>query len=424
MTGALRPDTARVHGVRAAAVAVAAVFFVNGFHFSSWAARLPAVRDALGFSESQMGVLLLFVAAGAVVALPLSGIVVEQIGAVRSVAGFTILNAAGMVLAATGVGLGEPWVVRAGLILTGIGTAVWDSAMNIEGAVVERALGRAIMPRFHAMFSFGTVAGAGVAAVVAWLGVTVQWSITGTVVVGAVAVCWAVRFFLPSDGRAGGAGPDLNADPAIAVEPSRAGRGARAALTAWTEPRTLLIGVVVLAAALTEGAANDWVGLAVVDGFHTKEAVGALALATFLTAMTGMRLLGTGLLDRFGRVVVLRGLSVVALAGLALFTTAPWLPLALVGVVCWGLGAALGFPVGMSAASDEPARAAVRVSVIATIGYTAFLAGPPLIGVLASAVGYRHALAVIAVPIVVGLLLVPALRPPAPADRTATGNDL
>jgi MFS family permease len=190
---------------------------------------------------------------------------------------------------------------------------------------------------------------------------------------------------------------------------------------AWLEPRTLLIGLVVLAAALTEGAGNDWLSLAVVDGFDRSDAVGAISFGVFVTAMTVMRFLGTALLDRFGRVAVLRLCAGLALVGLLIFGLVPddLLWLALVGAVLWGMGAALGFPVGMSAASDDPLRAAARVSVVSTIGYSAFLAGPPLLGLLAHEVGYRHALLAIAVPIVVGLLVVNAAAPARqePAER-------
>ena len=179
------------------------------------------------------------------------------------------------------------------------------------------------------------------------------------------------------------------------------------------EGRTLLVGLVVLAAALTEGAANDWLALAVVDGFDVPNAIGALGFTIFVAAMTIMRFVGTALLDRFGRVAVLRLCTGLAIVGLLTFTLVPSLPVALAGAVLWGMGAALGFPVGMSAAADEPARAAARISVVATIGYTAFLAGPPLLGLLADHIGYRHALLAILVPLVVGLLVIPFAAPPA-----------
>ena len=136
-------------------------------------------------------------------------------------------------------------------------------------------------------------------------------------------------------------------------------------MAAWLEPRTLLIGLIVLAAGLTEGSANDWVSLAVVDGFTTGEALGALAFGVFVAAMTSMRWFGVALLDRRGRVAVLRVCAVLSLAGLLVFALAGPLWLALVGVVAWGAGAAFGFPVGLSAAADDPRRAPARVSVVA-----------------------------------------------------------
>lgn len=397
--------------------AVFAVFFLNGFNFATWASRLPAVRDSLGFTEAQMGLLLLFMAVGSLLALPLSGMVVQRLGASKAVTLFAVANVVGLVTAVTGVATGEDVVVRVGLFLAGIGTGVWDAAMNLEGAAVEQRLGKAIMPRFHAGFSFGTMAGAGVGALMAALHVPVQVHLTAAVVLSLLGVLWCVRFFLPAgqvEHVVDAAEDAAGSDPAAAAgsgAPVTASENARGALSAWTEPRTLLIGLVVLAAALTEGAANDWVSLAVVDGFGTSDAMGAVGLAVFLTAMTGMRLLGTGLLDRYGRVTVLRLGAALALVGLLLFALSPNIWLALLGVVAWGMGAALGFPVGMSAASDDPARAAVRVSVVATIGYSAFFMGPPLIGFLAEHVGYRGALLVIAIPVVVGLLVVGATRP-------------
>ncbi|MBD7999904.1 MFS transporter [Oerskovia gallyi] len=400
--------------VQAATWSVFAVFFLNGFNFASWASRLPAVRDALGLSEGSMGLLLLFAAIGSLLALPLAGMVVQRIGASRAVLLFATVNVAGLVVAVTGVSQGSVDVVRVGLFLFGIGTGVWDAAMNIEGAAVEQRLGKAIMPRFHAGFSFGTMAGAGVGALAALAAVPVQWHLAVALALSLLGVVWCVRSFLPAGdvhATPSGSGRDAAAgeDPATAVHSSN---GARSALAAWREPRTLLIGLVVLAAALTAGAANDWVGLAVVDGFGTSDAMGAVGLGIFLTAMTGMRLLGTGLLDRFGRVAVLRISAGLAFVGLLVFTLVPNLWVALVGVVLWGMGAALGFPVGMSAASDDPAHAAVRVSVVSTIGYSAFFVGPPLIGFLAEHIGgYRPALLVIAVPLVIGLLVVNAAKP-------------
>ncbi|WP_163276292.1 MFS transporter [Cellulomonas iranensis] len=419
-TGARAARTPDARDVRLASTAVFAVFLLSGVNFASWASRLPAVRDALDLTPERMGVLLLVGAFGSLLSLPLSGLVVERLGARRTVLGFAALNAVGYVVASLGVTLGLIPVVGVGLVLAGVGTGVWDAAMNLEGALVEQRLGRTVMPRYHAGFSFGTMAAAGVAALAAWAHVPVQVHLPVMVVLSAVAVAVAVRAFLvhtPAEPHAD--------EPDVGHVQGSAPRGARAALGAWLEPRTLLIGLVVLAAALTEGSANDWVSLAVVDGFGTAHATGAVGFGLFVTAMTAMRLFGTALLDRYGRVVVLRLCAALAAVGLLLFGLADQLWLALAGVVVWGMGAALGFPVGMSAASDDPRRAAQRVAVVSTIGYSAFLAGPPLLGLLAEHVGYRDALLVILAPVALGLLVTGAARPlPAtPPPATPGGRE-
>ena len=393
--------------VERASIAVFVVFFLNGFNFATWAARLPAIRDGLDFSPAQIGLLLLVGSVGSLVALPQSGMVVERLGARRTVLAFACLNAGGLVIASVGVALGEVLVVGFGLVLFGVGTGVWDASMNVEGAVVEQHVGRTVMPRYHAGFSFGTVAAAGIAAVAAALHVPVVVHVPVAVILSVVCVAFAVRAFLP-----------IVDEPEVQHGAERSPTGARGALAAWLEPRTLLIGLVVLAAALTEGSANDWVSLAVVDGFDVQDAVGAVAFGIFVAAMTAMRWFGTTLLDRYGRVAVLRLCAALSLVGLLVFGLAGPLWLAVVGIVAWGAGAALGFPVGMSAAADDPLRAAARVSVVSTIGYSAFLAGPPLLGLLAQHVGYRHALLVIIIPIVLGLLVVNAA---APLKKTAQG---
>ncbi|MBX9244931.1 MFS transporter [Actinotalea ferrariae] len=407
MTTTVRTTAVPPNVVRAASTAVFVSFLLNGFNFASWASRLPAVRDELGMEPEQLGLLLLVGSIGSICALPLSGLVVQRLGARRAIVAFATVNTLGLLLAAVGVATTSLWVVVPALVLFGVGTGVWDAAMNLEGAAVEQALGRAIMPRFHAGFSFGTMAGAGVGAVAAALHAPVLTHLAVALALSLVGVVVSARWFLPEGTH------DAVVDDAPAAEVPR-----RSRLGAWGEPRTLLIGLVVLAAALTEGAANDWVSLAVVDGFGTDHATGAIGFGVFVTAMTAMRLLGTSLLDRWGRIAVLRLSAALSLVGLLIFGLVPSLWVALAGVVLWGMGAALGFPVGMSAASDDPRRAASRVAVVATIGYSAFFVGPPLLGMLAQHVGYRQALLAIAVPVVIGLLVLPAARP----LPTAAGN--
>jgi MFS family permease len=417
-----RPAAPR-HAVRAA-WAVFAVFVVAGIGMATWASRIPAVRDGLGFQADEMGLLLLTGAIGSLIALPLSGMIASRIGAGRTCVSFAALAAAGFSVATLAVEGGSPLWVRVGLFLGGMGVGIWDAAMNLEGAVVERRLGRSVMPRFHAGFSLGTVAGAGIGALAAHGGVSLPLHVITVMVVDLVVVVVCVRFFEPTtahaEAPAAGAATDTQADPATAVD-AGGGHSLRDTLATWREPRTLLVGLVVLAAALTEGAANDWVSLAVVDGFDAPQSTGAIGLAVFLCAMTLARLAGTSLIDRYGRVTMLRICGTAALVGVVAFALVPSLWVALVGVAIWGAGASLGFPLGMSAASDDPRRAALRVSVVSTIGYSAFFVGPALIGFLAEHVGYRDALLVLAVPVALGLLVAGAARPlPAAADPART----
>ena len=247
------------------------------------------------------------------------------------------------------------------------------------------------MPRFHAGWSLGSVAGAGGGVAATALGVPIAVHVSVLAVLGLVATLTAAAWFLP-----------------VATQPSGSGRPR--ARSAWTESRTLLVGLMVLTFALAEGIANDWLSLAIIDGHDTPRWVGVTGFTLFVTAMTSGRLVGpscsTAMVgsrccgrrrarrrgrtpdrlrrppgpDRCGR----RGL---------------------------GLGASLGFPVGMSAAADDPARAAARVSVVSTIGYGGFLAGPPLVGHLADLVGTLDALLVVVVLMVPAALTAAAARP-------------
>ncbi len=153
------------------------------------------------------------------------------------------------------------------------------------------------------------------------------------------------------------------------------------------------------------------------------KSTGALVLGLFVTAMTVGRLVGVFFIDRFGRVVVLRGSFLLAVLGLLMFIFIPVPWVAFAGAVLWGLGSALGFPMGMSAAADDPATAAARVSAVAGIGYFAFLVGPPVIGFIGDGVGVLRALLVVLVLVIIGLVVSGALREPEKRTPTDTTTD-
>jgi MFS family permease len=371
--------------------AVAVVFALNGFAAANWMARIPEARDSLQINPAQLGTLLLAISIGAISALPLAGLLVHRYGGRAVITGGAVFAAFGLALAGfASAGLGAFWLTALGLLALGLGSGTWDVAMNIEAAAVEREIGRTIMPRFHAGFSFGTVLGAGTGAAASAGGLPLQLHLAMTAVIVAVGPV-LVSPALP---------------PAHETEEKSFGRAWRA----WAEPRTLLVGLMVLAMALTEGTANDWLTVALVDGYDLPHWLGAVGFAVFLSAMTTGRIAGTRLLDRFGRARVLWTTMGTAGCGVLLVVFGGW-PFALLGAAVWGIGASLGFPVGMSAAADDAEHAAARVSVVSTIGYTAFLAGPPLLGYLGNHVGILHALLAVVVLLVPSALAVPAAKP-------------
>lgn len=395
-----RPDTVpapaptqRVSAERGR-MALAVVFALNGMALASWISRIPAAREGLALTASGLGLLLLCMSVGAVAGLPLSGPVVHRLGSSTSVLVGGATVTVGLLVLAGGVHWAETAPAGAGLFLVGLGVGVWDVAMNIEGADVERRLERPLMPRLHAAFSLGTVAGALSGAAAAALGfpLAIHLLLTATSV---ISVLWAAtRRFAPAGARMDGG--------------RRAGSGVG---QAWREPRTLLIGVLVLAFAFTEGTANDWLAVALVDGYGAGEVGAAVGFGVFVAAMTAVRLIGGTALKRWGPVATLRRSAAVALTGVLVFVLAPSLSSALVGALLWGAGAALGFPVGMSAAAEDPGRAAARVSVVSAIGYTAFLAGPPLVGFLADRAGVLDALLVVLMALVLGAAAAGGSRP-------------
>ncbi|MBN1173249.1 MAG: MFS transporter, partial [Micromonosporaceae bacterium] len=367
-----------------AMIAVYIAFIVSGFGIATWAARIPQARDALHLQPGTLGLVLLSLAAGSVVALPVAGVVVTRLGAARTVAATSLIFTIGLMTVAIGINVSVTPVVI-GLFLTGFGGGTWDVAMNVQGAAVEQRLRRSIMSRFHAGFSIGTVAGAllGAALVTLGVSVTAHLLLVG-LAVAAIVPASVLRGFLPAhqpaaDRAVGADGPDGPNGPGH-PQP-------RHPLMAWLEPRTLLIGVFVFTMAFTEGTGTDWLAVAVIDGHGAAPATGSLAYAVFVAAMTIGRWYGPGILDRHGRVPALRASALLALIGLLILVFGSGVATAMIGAILWGLGTALGFPVGMSAAADDPAHAPGRVSVVASIGYVAFLAGPPLIGTLGDQVG-------------------------------------
>lgn len=393
--------------------AIFAVFLVSGLSVATWAARVPDIKLALDIDKSQVGMLLLGAGIASIIGISSSPAVMARTGARLGMLTSMVTFAAGVALIGIGANVLESFpVVLVGLALFGLGNGVVDVMMNVEATAIEQHSGRTILPLFHAFFSFGTVIGAGLGALAALLHVDV---FAHTLVISLVIVAVAIGAIANVPSR------DETLDPVDAGTDRAPWRERmHMALSAWREPRTYALGVVMLGMSFAEGGANDWLALGVVEGHGQSAALGAAALAAFSVAMTAVRIFGGPLVDRFGRVLVLRILAATAAAGILLFVLAPNVPLVFLGAVLWGIGASLGFPLGMSAAADDPAKAAARVSAAATIGYIAFLGGPPILGFISEHIGLLNSLYILVALIVASGFFSGAARPLRADEKTPT----
>lgn len=372
-------------GVAAWRNALFIVFGACGISLASLAARIPTISLSLSLTSAGVGILLSGMAVGSIVGLVASGHLVSIFGARKTIIASYSTLVTFLALAAFGITVwGSFALTFAFLIVVGAAMGTCDVAMNVSGAANERAIGRTVMPLYHAAFSLGTVVGAGLGSLAEAIHIPLQVHLTALGILSLAAVLLGSR--------------SLMSETAVAVgEAAHPASTWRSRLAIWRDPRTILIGLVVLGFAFTEGSSNDWLAYSMVHGHGTNRAIGAAVYGVFVAAMTVGRVAGVRLLDRFGRVPVLRATAALAAVGLLLFIFVPVFWVDLLGVVLWGLGASLGFPVGMSAAADDPHKAAARVSAVASIGYLAFLVGPPTIGFLGNQFGILNGLLLVLV---------------------------
>ncbi|MGO1539780.1 MAG: MFS transporter [Leucobacter sp.] len=377
--------------------ALNALFLVQGLALASWVSRTPAIRDLISASTAEMGLVLFGLSVGSMVGVLSSGRLVARFGARRvSITGVTFVSAS-MPVVGIGADIGVQIIVAFGLFLFGLGMGVGEIAINIEGAVVEQEAAKPFLHALHGYFSLGTVIGAAFGILATGQQIPVELHLGGAGVVAFVALLWAMTSMPSYTGRVG-----------AAERRSMIGTKRPAV---WKDPRILLIGGIVLAMALAEGTANDWLPLIMVDGHGFSPSAGSAVFMVFAISMTVGRFAGGPVLRRFGRAAVLAASAVFGVIGMALVAFVDHQAVAAVAVVLWGLGTSLGFPVAISAAGDSGPNAAARVSLVATLGYIAFLVGPPLLGFVGEHVGLRYSLIIPMVIMAAAVFFARATRP-------------
>ena len=358
-------------------MAVSVVFFVNGFILAHWVARIPAVAGRLGLGEGQVGVVLLGMAVGALVAFPVAGRLITAFGSRSVTVAFGLAYALAMPLLALAPSL--PLLFGA-LVLFGAANGGMDVAMNAQGVEVERGVSRPILGSLHGFFSLGGFAGAALGGGVAALGLAPLAHFGLVAIVSLVSVLATARALTPDapweeDKKEEGA-------PAFSLPPR----------ALWG------LGAVAFCAAVGEGAMADWSALYLSGSLATSAGTAALGYAVFSLAMLAGRFAGDPMVARFGAVAMVRAGGLVAVLGLGLGLLVNTPSAAMVGFGAVGLGLSVVAPLVYGTAGNHPSiPRGPAVAAVATMGYSGFLAGPPVLGFVAQASSLRLALAAVVV---------------------------
>ena len=345
-------------------------FFIAGFGIAAWAPLVPYAKARAGLDEATLGLLLLCLGAGSILAMPISGILATRYGCRRVFSAGTVLICLALPLLAT---VSSVPLLIATLFLFGAGLGAVDSTVNLQAVIVERASGRTMMSGFHGLFSVGGIAGAaGVSALLA-LGLTPLWAIAVVIVLILAALIKAAPHLLPYGSESSG--------PAFAVP----------------HGVVLFIGLLCFVVFLAEGAMLDWSAVFLTADKQIDEAYAGLGYAAFALTMTAGRLLGDTIVSHLGarRVIIVGGL--LAAAGLILATLAASWQVALVGYGLVGMGCSNIVPVLYTAVGKQTLMpASIAVPAITTLGYAGILAGPAAIGFIAHASSLSTAFLLIA----------------------------
>lgn len=382
-------------------------FGLSGFAMASWVAQTPNIRDALGVSTAQMGWIIFGLSTGSIIGLMCASRLIARFGG-------RVIMLTGLGLSSIGlitIGLGSSWVphvwiVFSALAIFGFGIGICDVAMNVEGTAIEKTLKKSILTGFHAVYSLGTFFGAMIGSLVNKIHLPIMAHLFVIALIVFVLIVYFSRFVPIGSGQED---QDENKNETTATE----------TLSVWKEQRTVLLGIIVLGMAFAEGSAGDWLPLVIVDGYDKSPASGSLMFSLFVATMTISRAVGDILLDKFGRVAILRASALSAALGLVIVIFGGNYYTAAIGIVLWGFGSAYGFPIGLSAAGDNPHGVAARVGAVTTVGYMAFLVGPPVLGAIAGSVGILRSLIFVLIGVTVAGSLAHAARPVSPNVKEA-----
>ncbi len=369
-----------------ARVAISIIFLLNGLTLSAWVSRIPAIVEKLDMTTGSAGTVMMGMAVGALSSFPVAGKLIDSTGSARATLLFgTLFFSALPVLAVAP----NPAVLMVALVLFGFGNGGLDLAMNAQGIEIEARAGRSIINSLHGFFSLGGLIGAMIGAFMAWRHIEPLGHFGMVAVLNLVLLVAVGRSMVPD------------------VTSTRSDEPAP--FFSFPHRSLWVLGAIALCTAVGEGAMNSWSALYLNKHLHTSEDVAALGYAAFSLAMLTGRFSGDRFVTAWGPAKLIRRSGSLAAIGLGIATLIdqPWSMLP--GFVFVGLGLAVVYPLVFSAAGNHPTLPRGRaVAGTATVGYTGFLAGPPILGWIAEATSMRSIMVVVVVLCAVAAVLAPA----------------
>lgn len=349
-----------------------AIFFTRALLFSTFVSRGPEVQAALNLNTAEMGLLSMVFPAGGITGILFAGLLVNRFGTRKVNAATYIIAGLSFVALGPAVVSGNLFLASAALFFVGLPMAISDFVGNIEGTAVDKASKRSLFPAIHGLFGVGMLTGATLAS---WLiasnvGLDVSFIAVG-IFAGVVSVV---------------AGLTFDTRPKKQITSSGNQGDKKHALRVWTEKRSLLIAVIGFSFILAEGAAGVWVPIALTQtGFSGSEA--AFAFGVFWIVITIGRLIGGSIVDLIGRRMVVLLSALITSSGILVFMAVDFIALPYLGLVLWGLGMAIGFPMAIASMSDEPTMAPARINMIISVVYISGITVGPALGAVGQVAG-------------------------------------
>ncbi|EAZ79616.1 MFS transporter [Algoriphagus machipongonensis] len=366
-------------------VALGAFFFFVGLCFASWAARIPDIQAKFDLSEGQLGTLLLFLPLGSVIGLPIAGWAVHQFGS-RIV---IMVGAIAYALTLPLIGLApSTWLLVPVLVFYGMLGNTMNISLNTQALNLEDEMGKSILASFHGLWSMAGFTGAGIGALMIYLGLSP--AIHYTVVAG-------ISFIII-----------LSAQGYIIKEKAAASEGGMV----LKKPDALLLRISLIAflGMMCEGCMFDWSGVYFKKVVMADPSLIALGYVAFMGTMAAGRFITDKVAARYTKVEVIQVSGVLIFVGLTLAVVFPTVGIATFGFLLVGLGVASIIPLSYSIAGRSKLYApSVALALVSTISFFGFLLGPPLIGFIADLFNLKTSFAMVAVS-ALGITLLSSFR--------------